>query len=92
MFYLKTRFLIGIILIGLAVAQQPLETVNVNVHFVTHSHMDAGWLKTYDMYYQNKVSHIFESVFNELQQNPDYKYTLGDIAFFRRYYLELSAD
>ena len=63
MIYFKIRFLIGIILMGLAVAQQALETVNVNVHFVTHSHMDSGWLKTYDMYYQNKVSHIFESVF-----------------------------
>ena len=27
----------------------------VKVHFVPHSHMDAGWLETYDEYYDNEV-------------------------------------
>lgn len=24
----------------------------IKVHFVPHSHMDAGWLQTYDYYYK----------------------------------------
>ena len=38
----------------------------VEVHFVPHSHMDAGWLSTYDVYYNTKVHGIFESVFAQL--------------------------
>ena len=28
-----------------------IDSEPVRVHFVPHSHMDAGWLKTYDEYY-----------------------------------------
>ena len=52
--------------------------------------MDAGWLKTYDDYYNSEVHHIFESVFKKLSSDKKYTYTLGDIAFFRRYYKDLS--
>ena len=24
----------------------------IKVHFIPHSHLDAGWLQTYDYYYQ----------------------------------------
>ena len=58
------------------------------MHFVPHSHMDAGWLKTYDEYFTRDVALIFKSVFSMLKKYPDYTYTIGDIAFFRRYYLE----
>ena len=68
------------------------ESTQVQVHFVPHSHMDAGWLKTYDGYYDFKVKRIFNSVFKKLQSNPIYTYTLGDLAFFRRYYYELQSD
>ena len=38
-------------------------TEPVKVHFVPHSHMDAGWLKTYDQYYDTQVHKILTSVF-----------------------------
>ena len=59
----------------------------VNVHFVTHSHMDSGWLKSYDQYYEDAVKQIFDSVFQELKSEPEYTYTVGDIGFFKRYYI-----
>ena len=49
--------------------------------------MDAGWWRTFEGYYDTEVKHIFESVFDKLEANPKYIYTLGDIAFFRHYYL-----
>ena len=58
----------------------------VTVHFVPHSHMDAGWLKTYDNYFSAEVIVIFKSVFAQLKTDEQYTYTLGDIAFFKRYW------
>ena len=48
--------------------------------------MDAGWLKTYDGYYTEKEYHIMSTVVNRLSKHPDERYTIGDIAYFRRYY------
>lgn len=56
------------------------------MHFVPHSHMDAGWLVPYEAYYKFRVKWIFKSVFNQLVKDPKYRYTVGDLAFFRRYY------
>ena len=44
--------------------------------------MDAGWLHTYDEYYDQDVKGILKSVFKKLRTDPKYTYTLGDIAFF----------
>lgn len=62
------------------------DAFNFKVHFVPHSHMDAGWLKTYDVYYTSQVRHIFDEVFSKLETNDEYTYTIGDLAYFRRFY------
>ena len=56
------------------------------MHFVPHSHLDAGWLQTYDQYYDGQVYAIFESVMEKLEHDKEVTYTVGDIAFFKRYY------
>ena len=48
--------------------------------------MDAGWLRTYDTYYTTEVQHIFDTVINKLNYDRSMTYTVGDMAFFRRYY------
>lgn len=79
------------ILLGVCVVGR-VESKTIEVHFVSHSHMDAGWLKTFDEYYENEVKRIFNSVFEQLEENPDYTFTLGDIAFFQRFYSEIPSD
>ena len=70
----------------------PIEAkAKIKVHFVAHSHMDAGWLRTYDDYFKMEVTPILRSVFKRLAQYPEERYTIGDIAFFRRYYNSLTA-
>ena len=54
--------------------------------------MDAGWLETYDRYYDTKVHKIFDSVFKQLKEHKHYTYTVGDMAFFRRWYTGLDND
>ena len=53
--------------------------------------MDAGWKSTYDVYFK-KVQKIFKSVFAQLPRDHRYTYTLGDIAFFRRYYIDVATQ
>lgn len=72
---------------SLLVEARPHETVNV--HIVTHSHMDAGWRSTFDQYYEQSVRQIFDSVFEQLEADNRKTYTVGDIAFFKRYYTSL---
>ena len=54
--------------------------------------MDAGWLKTYDDYFIQQVRKIFKAVFLELAKDPLYTYTVGDLAFFRRYYTDVCGE
>ena len=56
------------------------------VHVITHSHMDAGWLFTYDDYFVWQVDDILRSVTKKLASDPKYTYTVGDIAYLRRFY------
>ena len=64
----------------------------INVHFVPHSHLDAGWLKTYDQYFNEDVIDIFNSIIKNLTIDEAYTYTVGDMAFFKRYYTEADED
>ena len=41
----------------------------LDVFIVPHSHMDAGWLKTIDQYYDLGVKRIFDSVIEQLQRD-----------------------
>lgn len=55
--------------------------LQINVHFVAHTHDDVGWLKTVDQYYYGAhneiqravVQNILNSVTKELYFNPDRK-------------------
>ena len=81
-------------LVALQCTAQQAEIANEKtiVHFVPHSHMDAGWLKTYQQYYDQEVKVIFDSVFPKLIKDAKYTYTVGDIAFFRKYYESATAE
>ena len=45
-----TRIISSLLAIYSAAGRNDSEPVEV--HFVPHSHMDAGWLSTYDQYYE----------------------------------------
>ena len=98
MSWLKKSFAASIVVSGFvtqlvvsakdAKGKDDINNDRVQVHFVPHSHMDAGWLKTYEGYFKYSVKQIFHSVFKQLLTDPKYTYTVGDLAFFRKYYTE----
>lgn len=42
------------------------EPHKLNIHIVSHSHDDVGWLKTPQVYYKDQVRHILDNVVAEL--------------------------
>ena len=63
-----------------------MEPEVIMVHIVPHSHMDAGWLKTYQEYFDSEVKKILTTVTFKLLRHSEYKYTVGDLSFFRDWY------
>ena len=67
-----------------------IKTDQVLVHLIPHSHMDIAWLRTFDEYYTENVKSIYDSVFQELINDPNKKFVIVEIAFFSRWWLDLS--
>ncbi|XP_078151977.1 alpha-mannosidase-like isoform X2 [Carex rostrata] len=70
----------------------------LNVHLVSHSHDDVGWLKTIDQYFvgsNNSIQgtsliNVLDSVVEALIRNPDRKFIFVEQAFFQRWWEEQS--
>lgn len=80
------KYFLVVMLVVFVSAKTGHNFTELDVFIVPHSHMDAGWLKTIDEYYDLGVKRIFDSVFDQLYKNKHYTYTLGDIYYFQRWY------
>ncbi|GBG27383.1 Alpha-mannosidase [Hondaea fermentalgiana] len=63
--------------------------VNLVIHVVPHSHVDAGWLDTADVAYESSVSVILSKVLEQLENSPDRRFVWAETYFFRRWYAAL---
>jgi len=70
----------ALLLFCYCLAQEPIE-----VYFVCHSHTDAGWIQTYDIYF-DRVEYILESVVDTLGKYEDFKFNWADTNFLSRWY------
>lgn len=65
----------------------------INVHIQPHSHLDCGWLKTFDEYLRGanntiqagSVQSIYDSVLVSLQQNPTRTFNMVEMGFVIRW-------
>ena len=77
-------------------SQRPMGNATLTVHLVPHAHLDVGWLKTVDecWYGANQsiqdaaVGDILEAVFGSLALDSARKWTMGEQAFFQRWWHE----
>eukprot|EP00054_Salpingoeca_dolichothecata_P017199 m.102565 g.102565 ORF g.102565 m.102565 type:complete len:992 (-) comp22348_c0_seq1:81-3056(-) len=77
-----------------------LTSGKVTLHLVPHSHDDTGWKKTVDEYFTGAndqwlqpggillaaVSNTYDTVVNELSQDPTRTFTAVEMAFFTRWW------
>jgi hypothetical protein len=72
----------------------PCPVASLRIHFVPHTHDDAGWLKTVDEYYigsfQNiqvaGVQYILDTVVECLSVDSSRKFTYAEMSFFTRWW------
>jgi len=67
----------------------------IQVHMIISSHLDAGWVSTFDEYYVGKntrygenVRRLYETLIPALEANGDWTYAISEISFFSRWWNE----
>lgn len=65
---------------------------SLNIHVIPHSHMDPGWLKTYEEYYNKQVKKIFSNVYNQMKLNTNRTFVLCEMINFERWYNSQNDD
>jgi lysosomal alpha-mannosidase len=64
----------------------------LNIHVISHSHDDVGYIKTVDEYYEEDVKHIITNVVQSLSKSPKRTFTQVEIYFFNRWWSEQNND
>lgn len=66
----------------------------ITAHLIPHTHDDLGWIKTVDQYYWGAkpelvpvgVQYIYNTVIEELQKNPNRRFSFAETGFLWRWY------
>ncbi|EGG17941.1 hypothetical protein DFA_08942 [Cavenderia fasciculata] len=77
---------------GLANQDREFPQERLNVHLIMHSHDDAGWLKTFEEYYQDQVKSILSSIVKALSIDPKRRFNWSEIIFLERWWREQGDD
>ena len=59
---------------------------SLNIHVIPHSHMDPGWLRTYEEYYNQQVKKIFSNVYDQMMSNANRTFVFCEMINFERWY------
>lgn len=58
----------------------------LNVHIICHTHLDTGWVETFEQYYYGYVETIINSVVKSLSENSRRRFIFVETAFFMRWW------
>ncbi|GBN92959.1 hypothetical protein AVEN_111578-1 [Araneus ventricosus] len=51
-----------------------------------HSHVDPGWLRTFDDYFENSVTRILDNMVTFLNKTEDFRFIWAEISFFSKWW------
>jgi hypothetical protein len=87
------QFIIGALVTVCAIGGAFAEAGDVTtVYLVPHTHLDTGWLRTVDQYYEEDVRFILDSIVTELQRNASRRFTFVEMAFLRRWWDDKASE
>ncbi|TKR58000.1 hypothetical protein L596_030629 [Steinernema carpocapsae] len=69
---------------NLAMKHKKLEKLEVFI--VLHSHVDPGWLETFDDYYAHKVDSILNLAVSQLTEHSDLRFIWSEVSFLERWW------
>ena len=58
----------------------------LNIHVVMHSHVDPGWLSTFEEYFDDKVHSILNLTVQHLSENQDMRFIWSEMSFLERWW------
>ena len=65
-----------------------IECCSLNIFMVPHSHIDTGWLKTVDNYYNDSALNILQNMLQLFEEFPDFKFVWSEAVFLQRFLSE----
>ena len=66
---------------------------DINIHVIPHTHLDPGWLKTPEEYYNDEmIANIFDTILSELSEDSKKTFVINEIYYFKIWYLGISED
>ena len=72
---------------GLEQQHYDIGTEPINLFLVPHTHLDPGWIETFEDYYTKKVKAILINIIGELQFNNK-KFTWCETSFLHRFWTD----
>ncbi|CAJ0587402.1 unnamed protein product, partial [Mesorhabditis spiculigera] len=60
------------------------------VHLLLHSHIDPGWLRTFEEYYREKVRSILEGAVEGLSRHASLRFIWSEMSFLERWWIDAS--
>ncbi|KAI6214400.1 Alpha-mannosidase 2 [Aphelenchoides besseyi] len=65
---------------------------HLNVYLVFHSHIDPGWLRTFDEYYVEKVETIINNAVNFLSDHEDARFIWSEMSYLELWYRKANSQ
>lgn len=61
---------------------------NIVMHIIGHTHLDPGWLQTFEQYYQSSVSSILDTMISALEADKKRRFSWVEICYLDRWWRE----